>query len=77
MTSIEVPVYIAIGWDGKPRPWTIRPTRTATMEQAGYTMLGAREYHELGTTSARWKALYREGARIHKATLTLRQEKPE
>ena len=74
MAADRIPIYIAFGADGKARPWTIRPTRTATMEAATETMMGFHDYELLMDRSTRWRFLYSEGCRIRKSMLVMEIE---
>ena len=63
--------WVAIGWDGRPRPWTLSATRKEAIQAATETMMGAREYEDLGNRSDRWNYCYRRGCRIVRATVTI------
>lgn len=67
--------YVAKGRDGRVRPWTMAPNRTDCMRRATASMMSAREYDALETTSERWKHCYRNGCRIVRATLTIKEPK--
>lgn len=65
--------YVAKGRDGRVRPWTMAPNRADCMKRATESMMGWREYEELKTTRARWKHCYRNGCRIVRAVLTIKE----
>lgn len=67
--------YVAKGRDGRIRPWTMAHSRPECMKLATETMMGWRDYDELKNTSARWKHCYRNGCRIVRATLTIKEPK--
>lgn len=66
----SVRAYIAVGWDGRPRPWTLSYQRADSIQKATETMMGGIEYEELRTRGRRWAHCYRNGARIVRVRIT-------
>ena len=61
--------YVAHYKSGHPAPWSVSSSARECRKSATSGMMGADEYDELGSTSARWMRLYRQGCRIRKYVL--------